>query len=270
VKDIVENRGRISLARKLKLARLALRENGAWWCILLLTYYVASTVSHRAFASMDKLRRTRNIPGMNSAALNKEIWEAWNWSAAGEEWSQSAEWKESLVRCILEHYVPDDCSILEIGPGAGRWTEYLLPRARKYFGIDISSACVIHCQQRFAQEPRARFSVGSGCDLAGVAASAIDAIWSLDVFVHINRSEVEGYMRDFARVLRPGGVAVIHHGSLGGAGGGWRSNLTGTAMHEIVRRYDLVPDESLTYWVDGAIVHQLVYGDVITVIRKPT
>jgi hypothetical protein len=101
VKDIVENRSRISLARKFNLAALALKENGVWWCILLLTYYLASALSHRAFAGMNRLRRTRNIPGMNSAALNKEIWEAWNWSAAGDEWSQSNEWKGSLVRNVL-------------------------------------------------------------------------------------------------------------------------------------------------------------------------
>jgi SAM-dependent methyltransferase len=269
VKDIVENRSRISLARKFNLAALALKENGVWWCILLLTYYLASALSHRAFAGMNKLRRTRNIPGMNSAALNKEIWEAWNWSAAGDEWSQSNEWKGSLVRNVLQRYVPADCNILEIGPGAGRWTEYLLQRAKQYVGIDISSTCVAHCRERFANDSRAIFSVGSGSDLGNVASSAIDAIWSFDVFVHINRSEVEGYVREFARVLRRGGVAVIHHGSLGGAGGGWRSNLTGAAMQEIVRQYDLVSDGSLTYWVDGETVHQLIYGDVITVIRKP-
>jgi SAM-dependent methyltransferase len=269
VKDIVENRSRISLARKLNLAALALRENGVWWCILLLTYYLASTLSHRAFAGMDRLRRTKNIPGMNSAALNKQIWEAWNWSGAGNEWSQSNEWKESLVRCVLQRYVPADCTILEIGPGAGRWTEYLLQRAQQYVGVDISSTCVAHCRERFANDPRAIFSVGSGSDLASVASNTIDAIWSFDVFVHINCSEVEGYVREFSRVLRPGGVAVIHHGSLGGAGGGWRSNLTSAKMQENVRQHNLASDGSLTYWVDGETVYQLIYGDVITVIRKP-
>jgi SAM-dependent methyltransferase len=269
VNDIVENRRRIALGSKLKLARLALRENGALWCVLLLIYYVASTVSHRAFSSMDRLRRTRNLPGMNSAALNKEIWEAWNWSAAGEEWSQSAEWKESLVRCILERYVPDDCTVLEIGPGAGRWTEYLLRRAREYIGIDISSACVAHCRERFAQDSRARFSVGSGVDLADVATDGIDAIWSFDVFVHINRGEVEGYVREFARVLRAGGVAIIHHGALAGAAGGWRSNLTAAGMQDIVRGNGLVADDPVSHWVDGATVHHLAYGDVISVIRRP-
>ncbi len=35
MKDIVENRKRITLANKLKLAATALRENGLSWCTLL-------------------------------------------------------------------------------------------------------------------------------------------------------------------------------------------------------------------------------------------
>jgi ubiquinone/menaquinone biosynthesis C-methylase UbiE len=269
MQDIVENRKRISFARKLKLAGLAVRENGLWWCLLLLTYYATSTVAHRVFAAMDRLRRTRDIPGMNSAALNKEIWEAWNWSAAGEEWSQSEQWKQSLIRCVLQRQMPESSSILEIGPGAGRWTEPLLERARQYVGIDISSTCIAHCIRRFGSNPQARFVVGSGRDLAGVADRTIDAIWSFDVFVHINRAEVDGYVQEFARVLRPGGVAIIHHGSIGGASGGWRSNLTAAALYDILRRYDLRTESSFAHWVDGNDVHQLAYSDLITVIRKP-
>jgi ubiquinone/menaquinone biosynthesis C-methylase UbiE len=268
MKDIVENRKRISFARKLKLAGLAVKENGVWWCVLLLTYYLSSTVAHRVFAAMDRLRRIRDIPGMNSKALNKEIWEAWNWSDAGEEWSQSEAWKQSLVRCVLRRHVPENSSIVEIGPGAGRWTEPLLERAREYVGIDISSTCISHCLGRFGADPRVRFAVGSGHDLAGVADQSIDVIWSFDVFVHINRAEVDGYAGDFARVLRPGGVAIIHHGAIGGASGGWRSNLTAAAFYEILRRHDLLMEESFAHWVDADAVHQLAYGDLITVLRK--
>jgi SAM-dependent methyltransferase len=269
MKDIVENRKHISFARKWKLARLALKENGLWWCILLLMYYSASTLAHRAFAAMDRLRRVRNIPGMNSAALNKEIWEAWNWSAGGDEWSQSEQWKQSLIRCVLQGHVPANSSILEIGPGAGRWTGALLERAREYVGIDISSTCIDHCRERFGGDTRARFAVGSGRDLSDVADHTIDAIWSFDVFVHINRAEVEGYAEEFTRVLRPNGVAIIHHGAIGGAAGGWRSNLTAAAMKDILRRHNLRLEGSFGHWVDGNDVHQLVYGDLITVIRQP-
>jgi SAM-dependent methyltransferase len=269
MKDLVENRKQISFGHKVKLARLAFRENGVWWCILLLMYYTASTVAHRAFGAMDRLRRTRDIPGMNSAALNKEIWEAWNWSDGGDEWSQSEQWKQSLIRCVLRRQIPENSSILEIGPGAGRWTGSLLERAREYVGIDISSTCIAHCQRRFGGDARAKFSVGSGRDLADVAGGTIDAIWSYDVFVHINSAEVEGYAQEFVRVLRPGGVAIVHHGAVGGGSGGWRSNLTAAVLQDILRRHDLQIEESFAHWVDGDAVQQLVYGDLITVIRRP-
>jgi SAM-dependent methyltransferase len=266
MKDIVENRKRVGLARKLKVAALALRENGPLWCFHLLTYYTASTVAHRAFATMDRLRRTKDIPGLNSASLNKEIWEGWDWSAQGDEWNQSEDWKQSLIRNVLQRYVPADRSVLEIGPGGGRWTVSLLERAREYVGIDISATCVAHCKNRFGSNPHATFFVGSGCDLAEVVTGSVDAIWSFDAFVHINSAEVEGYVQEFARVLRPGGTAIIHHGAVGGSSGGWRSNLTATTMHEIVARHGLHIQQSLAQWHDGAQVHQLPFGDLITVI----
>jgi len=269
MKDIVDNRRRIPLSRKLRLARLALKENGARWGVLLLVYYGASTVADRAFAAMDRLRRRKNIPGLNSASLNKEIWEAWDWSAAGDEWTHSAAWKQSLIRCVLQAMIPDQSRILEIGPGAGRWSEALIERASSYLGIDISSTCVAHCAERFAGHPRARFVVGSGHDLAASPDGSVDALWSFDVFVHINRAEVDDYAREFRRVLAPGGIGIIHHGAVGGASGGWRSNLTGAEMTAILERHGLSVMNSIDHWSDGATHYPLEYSDLITTFTAP-
>jgi SAM-dependent methyltransferase len=269
MKDIVENRQRIPLGRKLRIARLALEENGLWWCALLFTYYLASAVGHKAFAAMDRLRRSRGIPGLNSRRLNKEIWEAWNWNAGGEEWSQSPEWKASLTRCVLEKEIPSGSRVLEIGPGGGRWTEPLLARASAYVGVDISAACIEHCRRRFGNDPRAQFAVGSGSDLAMLADGSVDAIWSFDVFVHINAAEVDRYAAEFKRVLRTGGIGVIHHGGVGGATGGWRSNVTRQRFDEILGSHGLRKQRSMTYWLDGEAVHRMTYDDVITVFEKP-
>jgi SAM-dependent methyltransferase len=268
VKDIVENRRRIGFGHKWKLALLALRENGWWWCCHLLAYYTASAVANRAFAGMDRLRRERNLGGLNSAALNKHIWEAWDWSARGEEWNESEEWKQSLIRSVLHRYIPRGCSILEIGPGAGRWTEPLLERAREYVGVDISSTCVAHCSRRFAGDRRAKFFVGSGHDLADVTSESVDAIWSFDVFVHINAAEVAGYVEEFVRVLRRNGVAVIHHGGIGGSAGGWRSNLTAATFQNMLARRGLLVEQVLSQWTDGGETRKLTFGDLITVIVK--
>jgi SAM-dependent methyltransferase len=268
VKDIVANRSRVGFGHKWKLALLTLRENGASWCCHFVTYYAASMIADRSFRAMDRLRRERNIPGLNSAALNKHIWEAWDWSAQGEEWNESEAWKQSLIRCVLQACIPFDCSILEIGPGGGRWTEPLLQRARDYVGVDISATCVEHCRKRFANDPRAKFFVGSGRDLAEVTTGSIDAIWSFDVFVHINAAEVAGYVEEFVRVLRPGGIAVIHHGAVGGSAGGWRSNLTAAALQKMLADRNLDAEQVLAQWSDGGEIRKLAFGDLITVICK--
>jgi SAM-dependent methyltransferase len=269
MKDIVENRKRLTLSQKLRVARLAVRENGFRWCFVLLVYYAASAAANRAFNAMDRLRRSKNLPGLNSATLNKEIWEAWDWSAAGDEWSASPEWKQSLIHCVLYPLIPEQSSILEIGPGAGRWTEVLLERSSAYVGIDISATCVEHCRQRFAGRPNTRFVVGSGRDLAAATDGSVEAIWSFDAFVHINHAEVDDYAREFRRVLKPGGVGVIHHGAVGGAAGGWRSNLTGTAMTDMLVRHGLKVTRSINHWTDGTTHHSLQYGDLITVFTAP-
>src|SRR5690349_14694236 len=112
MKDIVENRKRITWVGKLGLARTALRENGGGWCMLLRTYSVASSLADRSFRALDRLRRTRRIPGLNSAAMNKAIWEAWDWSAAGDEWTQSPVWKQALIRGVLQRQIAESLDIL--------------------------------------------------------------------------------------------------------------------------------------------------------------
>lgn len=270
MKDLVQNRSRISLLGKAKLAWLILQENGILWCSTFGIYYLSSSVSQVAFDFMDRLRRKTGIPGMNSRALNKAIWESWDWSAGGEEWSPSEEWKASVIHSVLEKYVPEGGAVLEIGPGGGRWTGQLITRSSKFLGIDISQSCVDVCSQKFAAESKASFAVGSGFDLQGVADASVDALWSFDVFVHINQSEVEKYADEFKRVFKPGAIGIIHHGSVGGALGGWRSNMTHENMLKLLKARGFEINASFKEWQDAGQTHQAgLYQDVITVFSLP-
>ncbi len=269
MKDLVDNRRRISLQKKLSLLGLVLRENGLLWCSAFGVYYVCSQIADRAFAFMDHLRRTRGVPGLNSRALNKAIWEAWDWGAGGEEWSPSEEWKQSVITQVLEKQMPANADILEIGPGGGRWTGDLIKRSAQFTAVDISESCVDVCRAKFHNATNAKFMVGSGRDLAGVPDASQDGIWSFDVFVHINRAEVAAYLDEFRRVMKPRAVAVLHHGSVGGQNGGWRSDMTGEAMAEMLkaRGFELV--SMFKEWQDGAQSHKAgLYDDLITVFRK--
>jgi ubiquinone/menaquinone biosynthesis C-methylase UbiE len=269
MKDLVENRRRITLTKKLQIAGIVLRENGLFWSALLGVYYTASTIGQKAFGAMDALRKKKGIPGMNSRALNKAIWEAWDWNAGGEEWTPSEEWKASVIRSILEKYVRTGSSVLEIGPGGGRWTGQLIERSINFLAVDISEPCVVLCQEKFSAFTQARFIVGSGCDLLGVPDDSVDALWSFDVFVHINREEVERYADEFRRVMRAGAIGIIHHGSVGGTLGGWRSNLTHEAMLNLLKQRGFEIVNSFKEWKDGETTHQAgLYQDVVTVFTR--
>jgi ubiquinone/menaquinone biosynthesis C-methylase UbiE len=146
-----------------------------------------------------------------------------------------------------------------------------LSRADAYVGIDISASSVAACTKQFENEPRAKFVVGSGQDLRPVLDQSARSIWSFDVFVHINRKEVELYADEFLRVLEPGGIAVIHHGGVGGAKGGWRSDLTADDMRRLLETRGFTIVTAFSEWPDPNVSQQLAtYEDVITVAMRPS
>lgn len=270
MKDIVENRSHISFGTKLRLASLALQENGPLWTLQMGLYYVASGIADSAYAAAASRRIAKNLPGVNSARMNKVIWDRWDWKAKGEEWSISPAWKESVIRHLLRPNVPEQCDVVEIGPGGGRWTEELIARCRKVTAIDISETCIAECKLRFRDAKNAEFIVGSGSDLKPVADASVDAVWSFDVFVHINKPEFSNYAREFARVLRPGGRGVIQHGAVGGENGGWRSDATTADVATFLQSAGLTVEKQIVEWQDGDEKFPSgLYGDVVTIFSKP-
>lgn len=269
MKDLVQNRRRMSLGQKLRLAGLSVSENGIGWTMLLGVYGLASAVANRAFAGMQRIREKHGVPGMNSRAMNRVIWESWNWDGGGDEWTPSEEWKSSLMKHILIPAVPQGAAVVEIGPGAGRWTGEILNRCSAYRGLDISATCVEVCQGKFGQNPKFQIGLTDGRSLTGVPDAWADVVWSFDVFVHINSIDVEAYLKEIARALKPGGRAVLHHGSVGGERGGWRSDLTTARLNELAARHGLQVVAQLDGWQDGGTFHAAgLYEDVISTLEK--
>lgn len=106
-------------------------------------------------------------------------------------------------------YVNPDHSAVEIGPGGGRWTRYLL---------GFGHLCTVDYHQPLLDElarnyraPHLSALHNNGTDFPGVEAASIDFVFSFGCFVHLDLPEIEAYFRSIHRILKPSGCAVIQY-----------------------------------------------------------
>jgi SAM-dependent methyltransferase len=210
----------------------------------------------------------------NSPAENERRWTEWDWSGRGEEWTLSEEWKQALIDDVLARWIPEGGSVLEIGPGAGRWTEALLARASRLTLVDVSGRPLELCRQRFAEaRERIAFVNTTGCRLAGVPDASIDAVWSFDVLVHVAPRDIAGYLAEIARVLGPGGVAVLHHSDGRNRGelpsrAGWRAPMSRGLLARLAAERGLRIERQLDSWGPDERYDLDAFGDAITVLMR--
>jgi SAM-dependent methyltransferase len=198
-----------------------------------------------------------------TAAENRAAWNTHDWTQGGEEWTRDIEWKAGLIRECLEPNIPPGSTVVEIGPGAGRWTAVLQRRAAKMHVIDVSERALSLCQDRFAFTGNIEYLLGDGRTIP-LPGSSIDAVWSYDVFVHINPLDARSYFAEVARILKPGGRAVVHHPGFPGFASRrarWRSDLTAGMVDTFIRECGLHLVSQTTAYVNE--------GDVLSVIEKP-
>ena len=243
----------------------------------------------------------------NSVSENLRMWDQLHaWEEDGDEWKGQAvvcgvpyeAWKAALVERLIVPYLPVGGAAMEIAPGHGRWTGYLLERAGRLVLVDLSPTCLEHCRARFAERAGAmEFHVTDGSSLPAGLDGQLDLVWSFDSFVHIHPRDIAGYLRDFRRVLKPGGYAVIHHAnrahhtlwlagmrkwgptatylyrvlSIGAQEriDGWRSPVSGRLFRRLAQQAGLEVVEQFQRWGEGDRHGVPRHNDLVTGMRKP-
>jgi len=150
---------------------------------------------------------------------NINCWqESYDWGGQGEEWSESwggsdAQWFGCIYPRI--HRFVHCNTILEIAPGFGRWTRFLINCALKsYWGVDISKQCIEACKSRFKTHAGAQFHSNDGKSLSAVGSTKIDFVFSFDSLVHADVSVFESYIPQILEMLSENGVCFLHHSNL--------------------------------------------------------
>jgi SAM-dependent methyltransferase len=226
------------------------------------------------------------------------------WSHRGDSWTCHAdfsgrpyrEWKQSVVDALIAPYIAPGLDVLEIGAGQGRWSEFIIARSRTAILVDISAYCVETCRRRFGHRADVRYVVNDGRTLP-VRSGSVDVVWAFGTFVHVDDADIDSYLAETSRVLRPGGRFVVHHAGwrdwsrhlvpaarrLGRPGrvvlrrfaqdrwrdGGGRSAMSAERFAALAIGHGLVVDRQFREW--GAALQYNVnrYRDVITVGSSP-
>lgn len=149
---------------------------------------------------------------------NFEMWSAYEWPRGGDEWSNNFGSSRGLwfgmILPRVHHFLPAD-HVLEIAPGYGRCSQFLVREARRLTLVDLVPKCIEACRARFAEHSHVRYVVNDGMTLPGVPDASVDFVFSWDSLVHVDRAPIRSYLHEIARVLRPGGHAFLHHSNLG-------------------------------------------------------
>lgn len=151
---------------------------------------------------------------------NKEIWNKYfSTAATGGEWSSAwggvdMEWYAEILPRI-HSFVPTQ-TILEIAPGAGRWTVFLAPLCDKLIIVELSENALKLCKNRFIGSPYdIEFYVNDGKSLDMIKGESVDFIFSHGSLVHSDDDAIQAYLSQFNRILTKDGAGFIHHSTAG-------------------------------------------------------
>lgn len=103
---------------------------------------------------------------------------------------------------VARDYVKGD--LLELGCGEGRGVKELMPLVQTYTALDKIGE-IVHKLQ--AEHPEGSFRQAVFPPFEGIADNSFDSIVTFQVIEHIKNDEL--FLQEMARVLKPGGVALL-------------------------------------------------------------
>lgn len=138
----------------------------------------------------------------------------WDHYYASAEAAMDMQWKDHIFPMIRQ---ADFSNVLEIACGECRNTEKLFDRSPKILATDINADAIKKCEKRFKGRPsseKVSFAVVDGVHVK-VPDSSVSFIYQFDSGVHMHKDIIRDYLKEFARVLEPGGTGFFHHSNLG-------------------------------------------------------
>jgi ubiquinone/menaquinone biosynthesis C-methylase UbiE len=135
----------------------------------------------------------------------------------GDEWNddrtEDRKRDAFYFTAYAERWINHDSTVLEVGPGGGKWTTRISPMAKRVIVLDVAEEMLKRTKARCdaAGLTNVEFLLGDGKDFQPLTDGCVDFFFSYDVFVHIALEDTWPYAQEIARVLKPGGRGACHY-----------------------------------------------------------
>mgnify|MGYP001382465717 CR=1 FL=1 len=96
--------------------------------------------------------------------------------------------------------------VFEIGCGVGRIAAALVGQIAHWHGLDIAENMARLARERLAGVGNIEASAVDGPNLRPLAEASMDKGYCVAVFIHMDKEDMNLYLREVARVLKPGGL----------------------------------------------------------------
>lgn len=154
-------------------------------------------------------------------------------------------------------YVNAEHRAVEIGPGGGRWTRYLLG-FETLFAVDYHQELLDELKRNFGRQRHIRFIRNNGTDFPGIDRHSIDYLFSFGTFVHLDLDVIEAYLLSIKCVIKPEANVVIQYSDktkiMGQINEGFSDN-TPEKMRKALRLmgYRIIEEDTTSLWHSSVI-----------------
>ena len=144
------------------------------------------------------------------------------------EYLRNAASRKEICEKLLRRFLRADMTVLDFGCGPGFLAKEASAYVSRVIASDVSRG-VIACAEQLNPAANLRYVRNGLADLACIADSSLDLVYSFAVLQHITKAQSSAFFREFARVLKPGAQGVCHvllaeadeHRARDSSDGGW-------------------------------------------------
>jgi len=125
--------------------------------------------------------------------------------------------EQARIACVLENTISQITTlaevplILDFGAGTGNLTKHLLNLRTRVVAADVSLKSLTSVKEKFSETGRIEIAELNGVDLSNLEDSSFDMVATYSVLHHV--PDYLGIVKEFVRVVKPGGVIYIDHES---------------------------------------------------------